>query len=184
MGLQRIFSTTTIIVGLFISVDYGLCDEFKCRGYEREHHSDDAGEWSWQTHSIWTAIYILGLAFFAFCFTLLERCLLSSSVMVTFQVSNARFFTCYFQDPSGNLGISPSLLSTVSRLVSGGNPNNACSSGTRMINGIQARKSPFAMHLAFWLHLAGLLVTTCLFWTDIVPTIGKVSYERCWIFCC
>lgn len=77
MGLQRIFSTTTIIVGLFISVDYGLCDEFKCRGFEREHRSDDTGEWSWQAHSIWTTIYICGLALFSFCFTVLDRCLLS-----------------------------------------------------------------------------------------------------------
>lgn len=82
MGLQRIFSTTTIIVGLFISVDYGLCDEFKCRGFEREHHSDDAGDWNWQTHSIWTTIYIFGLALFAFYFTALDRFLLSSNATV------------------------------------------------------------------------------------------------------
>lgn len=73
MGLQRIFSTTTIIVGLFISVDYGLCDEFRCRGNERERRSDDAGVWTWQTHSIWAAVYIAGLFLFATFFTLLDR---------------------------------------------------------------------------------------------------------------
>lgn len=73
MGLQRIFSTTTIIIGLFISVDYGLCDEFKCRGYDREYPSDDTGTWSWKTHILWTVIYICGLALFSAYFTILEK---------------------------------------------------------------------------------------------------------------
>lgn len=73
MGLQRIFSATTIIVGLFIAVDYGLCDEFQCRGTERKHLS----KWDWKTHAIWTSIYICGLAIFAAFYTLLERFLLT-----------------------------------------------------------------------------------------------------------
>lgn len=73
MGLQRIFSTTIIIVGLFISLDYGLCDEFKCRGYEREHRSDDAGPWKWPINSMWAGIYIFGIALFAGFFSILER---------------------------------------------------------------------------------------------------------------
>nr|CAD7575420.1 unnamed protein product [Timema californicum] len=72
MGLQKIFCSTTIIVGLFISVDYGLCDEFRCRGYEREHKSEDAGKWSWQAHSVWTLTYIFGLALWSLHYTLLE----------------------------------------------------------------------------------------------------------------
>lgn len=76
MGLQRIFSSTTIIVGLFISVDYGLCDEFRCRGMEREHKADDAGPWSWQTHATWAAVYICGLSIFSAHYTLLERYLI------------------------------------------------------------------------------------------------------------
>lgn len=75
MGLQRIFSCTTIIVGLFISVDYGLCDEFRCRGYERETRAEDAGDWTSKTHIIWSGVYILGLAFYAAYFTIMERCL-------------------------------------------------------------------------------------------------------------
>lgn len=73
MGLQRIFSSTTIIVGLFISVDYGLCDEFRCRGMERENKSDDTGGWPWQTHAIWAAVYICGLSLFSAHYTFLER---------------------------------------------------------------------------------------------------------------
>lgn len=76
MGLQRIFSSTTIIVGLFISVDYGLCDEFRCRGLERERKSDDAGIWNWQTHASWAAVYICGLSIFSAHYTLLERYLI------------------------------------------------------------------------------------------------------------
>lgn len=73
MGLQKIFSSTTIIVGLFISVDYGLCDEFRCRGAERETKADDTGGWSWQTHATWATIYICGLSLFSAHYTFLER---------------------------------------------------------------------------------------------------------------
>lgn len=82
MGLQRIFSATTIIVGLFIAVDYGLCDEFRCRGFEREKVSDDVGPWNWQTHAFWTTMYIAGLALFAAYFSLLDRHVLSNNEMV------------------------------------------------------------------------------------------------------
>lgn len=83
MGLQRIFSTTTIIVGLFIAVDYGLCDEFRCRGFEREKIADDIGPWTWQIHAIWTTIYIAGLALFAAYFALLDRHVLSNNDLVS-----------------------------------------------------------------------------------------------------
>jgi hypothetical protein len=80
MSLQKIFCSTTIIVGLFISVDYGLCDEFRCRGNDREQRSDDAGDWSWQSHSVWTFVYILGLALWSLSYTLLEGHLVISQV--------------------------------------------------------------------------------------------------------
>lgn len=84
MGLQRIFSSTTIIVGLFIAVDYGLCDEFRCRGYEREKLEDDTGNWNWQTHVVWTTVYIIGLAMFAAYFSLLDRYIVTNSELVSF----------------------------------------------------------------------------------------------------
>lgn len=83
MGLQRIFSATTIIVGLFIAVDYGLCDEFRCRGYERVHVSDDTGNWPWKTHSTWIIVYVFGLALFSGFYTLLERYLLVTENIVS-----------------------------------------------------------------------------------------------------
>lgn len=83
MGLQRIFSTTTVIVGLFISVDYGLCDEFRCRGFERERRTDDAGPWNWQVHSIWATVYVAGLALFAAYYTFLDRFMIPLEVVST-----------------------------------------------------------------------------------------------------
>jgi hypothetical protein len=80
MGLRKIFCTTAIIVGLFISVDYGLCDEFRCRGSDRERPSDDAGDWSWQSHFVWTFLYIAGLALWSLDYTLLEGHLVVSAV--------------------------------------------------------------------------------------------------------
>jgi hypothetical protein len=87
MSLQKIFCSTTIIVGLFISVDYGLCDEFRCRGNEREHPSEDAGDWSWQSHSVWTFVYILGLALWSLSYTLLERYLVIPEVILPYVYS-------------------------------------------------------------------------------------------------
>lgn len=73
MSLQRIFSSTTIIVGLFISVDYGLCDEFRCRGREVTSHTAVAMRGSWGVRALWTFVYVGGLAAFAMFFTMLER---------------------------------------------------------------------------------------------------------------
>lgn len=71
MSLQRIFSSTTIIVGLFISVDYGLCDEFRCRGREVSAHVTTI-KGTWGVKAIWTFVYVGALAAFAMFFTLLE----------------------------------------------------------------------------------------------------------------
>ncbi|RZC43233.1 hypothetical protein BDFB_008418, partial [Asbolus verrucosus] len=103
MGLQRIFSVTIIIIGLFVAVDYGLCDEFKCRGYERQRISDDTGEWSLQIHAIWTSVYIGGLALFAAYVTLLERNLLTGKEMdssaSTFLNYTVNGILCHFDLP-------------------------------------------------------------------------------------
>lgn len=71
MGLRKIFSATTTVVGLFISVDYGLCDEFRCRGVDvpTDQSSQTIG---WQSRAVWTIFYIAGLALWTLQFTLLE----------------------------------------------------------------------------------------------------------------
>lgn len=84
MSLQKIFCSTTIIVGLFISVDYGLCDEFHCRGNEREQRNEDAGDWSWQSHVVWTFVYIVALALWSLTYTLLEGHLVMPGVTFKF----------------------------------------------------------------------------------------------------
>ncbi|KAI4466287.1 hypothetical protein MML48_3g00004332 [Holotrichia oblita] len=153
MGLQRIFSTTTIIVGLFISVDYGLCDEFRCRGNEREHRSDDAGVWTWQTHSVWAAVYITGLFLFATFFTLLDRFLVPVGMI----------------SPSRT---STQLLTTVSRMVAFQNSSPQLRTITTNSSN---KKQTSCLLLAFYLQTAAWILSTLLFWTDIIPTLGKVT---------
>lgn len=80
MGLQKIFSATTSIVGLFISVDYGLCDAYRCRGIE---YPIQAGNISpsavgWQSRAVWTIVYIGGLALWTLHLSLLEGDVVSS----------------------------------------------------------------------------------------------------------
>nr|CAH7729638.1 unnamed protein product [Callosobruchus chinensis] len=159
MGLQRIFSATTIIVGLFISIDYGLCDEFRCRGYEREKIMDDSGGWSWHTHVAWTAVYVAGLALFAAYFSLLDLYVLDNGEMECHQIN-----------------IPSSFLSTVSRSVAFPNSNHAASGQfitSSSTENSHLTKKHSVVHLAMWLHIFGLVIILALFWTDLTPTIGK-----------
>lgn len=71
MGLQKIFSATTAVVGLFISVDYGLCDEFRCRGVDLSDNVTHPTV-GWQGHAVWTILYIAGLALWTLHLSLLE----------------------------------------------------------------------------------------------------------------
>lgn len=68
MGLQKIFSATTAVVGLFISVDYGMCDEFRCRGVDVTVTQTTG----WQGRAVWTLIYVAGIALWTLHLSLLE----------------------------------------------------------------------------------------------------------------
>jgi hypothetical protein len=72
MGLQRIFSATTAVVGLFISVDYGLCDEFRCRGSEITNTTDKPTTNGWQSRAVWTLFYVIGIGLWVLHLSLLE----------------------------------------------------------------------------------------------------------------
>lgn len=161
MGLQRIFSSTTIIVGLFISVDYGLCDEFRCRGMEREHKADDAGPWSWQTHATWAAVYICGLSIFSAHYTLLERYLIPTQSSLVYT------------------SISTSLLSTISKLVSNRDSSVSGQSVSTSSHPLITNQAPIknysALHLSLWLHIICWVLSVLLVWTDIIPSLGKAS---------
>lgn len=81
MRLQSIFSTATIIIGLFIATDYSLCDRFRCRGMDIMQPIDDIGVWSSKAHTLWTIIYIFALSLFAGFYVLLERHLIPLNVV-------------------------------------------------------------------------------------------------------
>lgn len=70
MGLQRLFSATTAVVGLFISVDYGLCDEFRCRGSSIAAATTPSV--GWQGRAMWTLVYVAGIALWTLHLSLLE----------------------------------------------------------------------------------------------------------------
>lgn len=71
MGLQRLFSATTAVVGLFISVDYGLCDEFRCRG-SNIIATAPLPTVGWQGRAMWTLVYVAGIALWTLHLSLLE----------------------------------------------------------------------------------------------------------------
>lgn len=112
MGLQRIFSATTAVVGLFISVDYELCDEFRCRG------TDLAGKFfqnslnvnatvpsstDWRNGVIWALLYIGGIALWSLHVALLESSLVLTPIKVNCfnnyhdsYLLSSNFLLCFF----------------------------------------------------------------------------------------
>lgn len=82
MGLQKIFSATTAIVGLFISVDYGLCDEFRCYGNDMSDTVAKSQNVGWQGNAFWTLVYVTGITLWTLHLSLLEGNLVLSSVSI------------------------------------------------------------------------------------------------------
>lgn len=89
MGLQRIFSATTTVVGLFIAVDYGLCDEFRCRGtdltdqfFQNSLNPVAGTPTEWRSRAIWAILYIVGIALWS-----LHVALLESSIVIPIKVN-------------------------------------------------------------------------------------------------
>lgn len=104
MRLQSIFSVATMIIGLFISIDYSLCNRFRCRGMDIINPTDNSGGWSSKTHTLWTIIYIIGLALFSGFYVVLERILVPITVVSTYLLTNSkgRFLFCF-----PGLGVEP-----------------------------------------------------------------------------
>lgn len=103
MGLQRLFSATISIVGLFISVDYGLCDEFRCRGHNitvitssssssliSHSLSNVSKSIEWQGHAFWTFIYLAGIALWTLHLSLLEGYIHTTPTVGTYKLEKMR----------------------------------------------------------------------------------------------
>lgn len=166
MSLQRIFSSTTIIVGLFISVDYGLCDEFRCRGREVSAHTASM-RGSWGVRAVWTFVYVGALAAFAMFFTLLER-----------------YYTTEQQNVCQIMaGQHSSFLYTVSRLVSSRDIRRRGSEeeGGRLLHVTDPDPTikpkhfpkPPILETLFYVHLITFFAILTLCWIDTLPGIGR-----------
>ncbi|KAG7212621.1 hypothetical protein KM043_012910 [Ampulex compressa] len=166
MSLQRIFSSTTIIVGLFISVDYELCDEFRCRGREVSAHMAMARA-SWGARAVWTFVYVGSLAAFAMFFTMLER-------HYTTEQQNL----CQVMTSQQN-----SFLYTVSRLVSSRDIRRRGSEeeGGRLLHVTDPDPTirpkhfpkPPILQTLFYIHVIAFFAVLTLCWLDTLPGIGR-----------
>ncbi|XP_076300500.1 uncharacterized protein LOC143218859 [Lasioglossum baleicum] len=165
MSLQRIFSSTTIIVGLFISVDYGLCDEFRCRGREVSAHTASL-RGSWGVRAIWTFVYVGSLAAFAMFFTLLEG-----------------HYTTEQQNMCQIASQQNSFLYTVSRLVSSRDIRRRGSEeeGGRLLHVTDPDPTVKPKHIPkppiletlFYIHLIAFFAILSMCWLDTLPGIGR-----------
>ncbi|XP_048516158.1 uncharacterized protein LOC105691561 isoform X2 [Athalia rosae] len=165
MSLQRIFSITTVLVGLFISVDYGLCDEFRCRGREVSAHTASM-RGSWGTRAVWTLVYFASLASLAMFFTMLERHYASGQNI------------CPLLTTQNN-----SFLYTVSRLVSSRDIRRRGSEeeGGRLLHvtdpdpNIRPKNfpKPPILPTLLYIHLISLAIVLALSWMDTLPGVGR-----------
>ncbi|KAF4521051.1 hypothetical protein B566_EDAN008123 [Ephemera danica] len=99
MGLQRIFGAMVIIVGVFISVDYQLCNELRCHGNERMANPTTVPEhtsaWAWGYHLAWAIICAVGLALWALAYALLENDIIKFKKRVLKSVLKPRFASTF-----------------------------------------------------------------------------------------
>lgn len=91
MALQKVFAATTGIVGIFICVDYGLCDEFRCHGNEipKSALHSEAG---WQGSAFWSLAYALSIILWTLHLSLIEGELIVMSSQVTLLFSILVYF--------------------------------------------------------------------------------------------
>lgn len=106
LGLRKLFSVATAIVGLFISVDYGLCDRFRCRGVDVPTTGATTPiSVGWQGRSVWTIVYIVGVALWTLQFSLLEGDIVTSSAVSLWSIQsllvsmNLKRFIFIFREP-------------------------------------------------------------------------------------
>lgn len=101
MGLQRLFSATTAVVGLFISVDYGLCDEFRCRGRNITAITTSNNALltellptvGWQGRAMWTLVYVGGIALWILHLSLLEGYVVTAPNVSLIQSNRIIYFS-------------------------------------------------------------------------------------------
>ncbi|KAG8222468.1 hypothetical protein J437_LFUL002203 [Ladona fulva] len=205
MGLQKIFCATTIIVGLFISVDYQLCDEFRCHGNSRESQNEDAGRWSWRTHAFWTLAYIASLAVWTLNFTLLEgevyrsneyfakvtivicreyilkhvaQCTISRLVANKDKLRRGNVDTCRSPLLASTSDTNGTALEGIAELNTDNAPHRLDRiqiQDNREGNQCHGCKLPSPPALAFWIHVVTMIIILCLCWTDMLPYFGKGS---------
>lgn len=188
MGLQKVFCATTIVVGLFVSVDYALCDEFHCRGYEREKVEDDGGEWTSATHFLWGLVYILGLAMWCFHYSLLEGQIvelhLENQLVCSSQHSLLETISCMVSSQNGV--VHPEIQGDLNEPSAVNNEiqtnintegtyhtNHNVLSGDSNMSGNQQGKVPSSLSIVCWVYSVSCLIAVLFFWTSMIPTIGK-----------
>ncbi|XP_059488685.1 uncharacterized protein LOC132204290 [Neocloeon triangulifer] len=72
VSLRRLLSGLIVILGVFVSVDLQLCNEFRCLGNQVPAAKKSA--WAANgAHFFWAAVYVLAIAIWAFSCALLEN---------------------------------------------------------------------------------------------------------------
>ncbi|XP_055912709.1 uncharacterized protein LOC129946522 [Eupeodes corollae] len=155
MGLQKIFSATTSVIGLFISVDYGLCDEFHCHGNvisfkEKMSHT------GWQGRAFWALIYTMGISLWSLHIALLEGCFVDSSETRSKQTTFLKTISKFVSSHDDQKMLNDTTPSNEHDLDVGKSKNN----------------NLHPMHLAMWVHIFGTIFALFFGFVDVFPITG------------
>lgn len=154
--LRRIFSLVAIVTGLFIAVDYQLCDEFRCHGVVRNSREAFHGPWSWDVHLLWTLGYAASLWLFADGLSALERAV---------------------------VGIRRPRVKSSVPTISGPLDEPEVGTSDRQSLVKEPTLNPFAhqpplsrtISYVFWTHTLAFATILAFIWTDFVGGLGKAS---------
>lgn len=81
MSLERTFCAITVIVGVFISVDFGICDKFRCNGASRPASVTP------KLHFLYVLLYLFSHGIWVLHFTFIEICWTSFEVCMKVQTT-------------------------------------------------------------------------------------------------
>lgn len=146
----KMFCLCGVLCGIFLAMDFQLNNVYLCRGVTRMEASDDGGDWTGQTHALWTIVYTAALFLFTWTWLMLEKEIMTKRC--------------------GSGGLS--LVAT----VSGGLPAPGSDSESLIVGSSHTGQGTIPAKWGIymvWFTLASLTTIVLMFWTDFFPALGK-----------
>ncbi|CAG7734119.1 unnamed protein product [Allacma fusca] len=178
-GFKRAFSLLGVVAGVFVSVNYMLLDERKCRGHLYAHPPKD--NWSWKVHLVWTLAFVIAI----WLWTVAMFCLESAIPFPTIrrrrpEENNAVKMTILRVKPTDGQALShledAEVTSEDPEYFLANNNNYGSSSGRRnspvYYNPYSKISYVTVFNSVLWFQVSTWGFIASLFWTEFIPGFG------------